>query len=175
MKRNKKIFIPVFIFATILLFLPLFFSQEFGRLKNLGLLGIFLINFLGSATIFLPVPSIISVGVGAAFYNPVLVACLAAFGSTLGEIVDFVFGYSSKEFLNLRRHSIIYWLENFIFKRYGSVIVFLFSLVPNPFFDSIGIFAGISAFPLKKFFIFVFLGRFARNLLIALFSSLFLN
>jgi uncharacterized membrane protein YdjX (TVP38/TMEM64 family) len=53
-------------------------------------------------------------------------------------------------------------------KRRGVVVVFLLSLVPNPFFDIAGGIAGALRLPLWKFLIACFLGKTPRNMLIAL-------
>jgi membrane protein YqaA with SNARE-associated domain len=172
MKKKKSLYVFLFILSTILLFLPLFFKQFFTQASQLGLIGIFLINFFSSATLFLPAPAFISVAVGGHLYNPFLVALLASLGSSLGEGTGFLFGYSSQKTIGFSsNHKVLYHLAKFIFEKYGTVLIFLFSLIPNPVFDGIGIFAGISSYSTKRFFVVVFLGRFLRNLVISYFGG----
>ncbi|OGH12088.1 MAG: hypothetical protein A2857_03125 [Candidatus Levybacteria bacterium RIFCSPHIGHO2_01_FULL_36_15] len=169
--KQKVLFGLLFVASTAIILLPLFFRTIFEGFKTLGLLGIMLINFLGSATILVPAPSIISVGVGGNLYNPLLVALFASLGASLGETVGFLFGYSSKKVLNVENHKILYHLNKFTFKKYGSVAIFVFSFIPNPFFDGIGIIVGMSSYSLKKFLFIVFMGRLLRNILVALLGS----
>ena len=168
MKRKKKLLYGlIFIFSTFIILLPLFLKPYFEQHKTLGLFEILIVSFFGSATIFVPTPSILSVGIGGTLYNPFIVALLASVGSSLGESIGYLFGHSSKEVLNLKKHKLLYYLNNFIFKKYGTLAVLIFSFIPNPFFDGIGILVGISSYSLKKFVGVVFIGRFFRNLLIA--------
>lgn len=171
-KLNRKlIYGLVFVVSILLIFLPLFFKARFEHLRALGLIGILIINFLGSATVFLPTPAIISVGIGGELYNPLLVALFASIGSSLGESTGFIFGMSSKEVLDLKKNIILNTLNKSFLKKYGAFAIFMFSLIPNPFFDGIGILVGMSSFSLVKFVSVVFVGRFLRNLLIAFLGS----
>lgn len=165
--KKKLLYSFMFVLSILIILLPVLFRTRFEEFKTLGLIGIFIVNFLGSATIFLPTPSILSVGIGGNLYNPFAVAIFASFGSSLGESVGYLFGHSSKEVLNLKKHKILYYLNDYIFKRYGTLAILVFSFIPNPFFDGIGILVGMSSFSLKKFVAIVFVGRFFRNLLIA--------
>ncbi|RJQ26938.1 hypothetical protein C4577_02385 [Candidatus Parcubacteria bacterium] len=165
--KNKLFYILLFLISASIILLPLFFKIRVQELKTLGFIGLFIINFLGSATVFFPVPSIISVGVWGNIYNPLLVALIGALGSSMGESIGYLFGSSSKEILNLKKHKFVFYFLDFLFKKLGIFIIFLASFIPNPLFDGIGILVGISSFSLKKFIVIVFLGRLLRNILIA--------
>jgi uncharacterized membrane protein YdjX (TVP38/TMEM64 family) len=52
-------------------------------------------------------------------------------------------------------------------RRRGSLVIFLLSFVPNPFFDVAGAIAGALRFPVWKFLLVCFLGKTPRNMLIA--------
>ncbi len=171
-KNNKIVYIFLFLASTLLIFLPLFFKDYMSQFGSLGIFGVFLINFFSSSTLFLPSPAIFSVAVGGNLYNPLLVALFASIGSTLGEGTGFLFGHSSKKTLGFeQKHKVMYYLSNFLFTKYGIFIIFLFSLVPNPVFDGIGIFAGIASFSAKRFLLAVFCGRLIRNIAIAYFGT----
>lgn len=86
----------VFGVAILVIALAVIFKDRLAELENLGLLGIMLINFLASATIFFPAPAIATVVVGGAVYNPLTVAVFSSFGSALGDIVGFLLGHSGK-------------------------------------------------------------------------------
>lgn len=172
MKNKTQLYILLFFISTLAIFLPLLFKDFFVHFKSLGLLGIFFINFFSGATILIPTPGILSVGVGGALYNPILVALAASLGSSLGDGIGFLFGLSSKEILNLKQYRFVLHFEKIIFSKIsGTLLIFLFSFIPNPFFDGIGLLAGMSSYSLTKFVSIVFAGRLLRNLIIAYIGS----
>lgn len=164
---SKAGIILIFVITAIFIFLPFFFKFGINDFKNLGILGIFFLNLLSSAALFFPAPVFLSVGVGGAYFNPILVALVASVGSSLGEGIGFLFGDTGGKIIDLKKRKVLYFIFHTLFKSYGTLLIFLFSLVPNPFIDGIGIFAGAANYPLKKFIIIVFLGRLTRNLIIA--------
>ncbi len=167
-KTSSKIFlISLFLLSSVLLFLPFFFDLNLKSFTAFGLVGLFLINFFGSATLFLPAPVIVSVAVAGATMNPLVVAVVAAIAAAFGESVAYIFGYSSKEVLNLKRHKRIFKYSQIIVHWKKGILIPVFAFFPNPFFDGLGILAGISDFPIKRFMIYVFLGRLVRNIGIA--------
>lgn len=167
----KKSYLLIFLLSLIVIFLAFFFQARLLQLKTLGLLGIFLINLLGSATIFLPAPAIASVVAGGMLYPPFSVALVSAVGATLGDGLGFLLGHSSKEIFMLKRHKFLYPTLKDLFHQYGSIMIFVFALIPNPVFDAIGILAGIFSFSPVRFFILLFLGRLIRNVILAQFSA----
>jgi membrane protein YqaA with SNARE-associated domain len=167
-KRNNRLILTlIFIASTAVLLVPLFFRQQLGQMQSLGLLGLFLINFFSSATLFVPTPGVISVAVASKLYPAIFVALFGALGSSLGELVGFYFGKTGFQILNGKQHKILYHLNKFIFEKYGFFILFFVALIPNPIVDGLGILAGIAGYPVYKFYIPVFLGRLLRNLIIA--------
>lgn len=141
-------------------------------MQTLGLLGLFLINFFSSATIFLPAPGMFSILSFSDIYSPVLIVFFASLGSTLGEGIGFMFGHSTREVLNIKKkHKILFHLNKFIFDKYGFAILFIIAFIPNPVVDGLGILAGMAGYPLKKFMFPVFLGRVVRNILMLMFQS----
>lgn len=167
MKRNH---ILIFLLAIALIILPFYFRDELANLKSFGLIGLFLINFFGNAIIFLPAPAIASVIAAGSIYNPLIVALVSSLGGTLGEMVGFFLGHSGKK-LFVKKHHFLFLILKDLFKSYGTVIVFVVALIPNPFFDVIGILAGFLHYSPKKFFIATFLGRILRNLILSYFGS----
>lgn len=172
-KKNKLTFILLFVVSTAILLLPLFFREQLSHMTSLGLAGLFFVNFFSSATLFLPTPGFISVAVASNIYNPILVALVGALGSSSGEAVGFIFGRTSVEVMNGRKHKILYHLNKFVFDKYGPILLFFFALVPNPIVDGLGILAGMAGYPLHKFIFSVFLGRLLRNLIIILYFGKF--
>lgn len=165
-QKSKLLFFLLFIVSSLMLFVPLFFKDELRQLTSFGLVGLFLINFFASATVFLPAPGILSVAIGAQIYEPLSVAVISALGSSAGEAVSFVFGHSSKRIFNHKKKAFFGYVSKFTFKKHGTLLIFLLALIPNPVIDGLGILAGAFGYPLKKYTILVFLGRLVRNLIL---------
>lgn len=170
-KQHKKLYFALVIILGFILFLPVFFQLKFHWLRSFGVLGVFLINLLGSATIFLPAPGLLSVGITATQTNPFIVAVFGALGASLGESTTFLFGYSSNKVLELERHKFLKKFKKKVFDRWGSAVILFFAFTPNPLFDGIGMIAGLSKFPIKKFIFLTFIGRLGRYLVIAYLTS----
>lgn len=172
-KNLLKLKYPILLLISVgVIAISFYFRAELASLGKWGLLGIFLINIIGSATLFIPAPAIATVVAGGVVFNPLLVAVVAALGSAIGDMIGFVLGRSGEEIL-FKKKSFKYNLTKDLFKQFGGIAIIIFSFVPNPFFDGIGIIAGIFAFSPKKFFIYTLLGRFFRNLLLAYLGSSF--
>lgn len=166
-KHHRKLFALAIILTTLLFFLPIFIELKYQEFRGLGLVGVFLLNLFGSATIFLPAPAFVSVGISATQSPPLFVALIAATGSTIGESATFIFGFSTTHFFDFKKHTTLFKIASFILNKWGGVFILLFSFIPNPIFDGLGILAGITNYPIKRFLLLTFVGRFLRNILIA--------
>jgi len=155
----------------IILFLPVFYQINHREFRSLGLVGVFLLNLIGSATIFLPTPAFLSVGISATTTNPLLVAFVAAFGGAIGEGTTFLFGYTSSKAFNLEKHKSLKKFKKNIFDKWGGMVILALAFIPNPLFDGIGIVAGISKYPIKRFLMLTFFGRLLRYIVIGYVSS----
>jgi membrane protein YqaA with SNARE-associated domain len=164
--------IITFILSVIVILLAFYFQSSLSGFKRLGPVGIFLINFFASATLFVPAPAIATVVAGGAIYPPFLVAFVAATGSVCGDMIGYFLGLSGRKAF-LKDHHKKYTKIQLLFKKYGGVAVFFFALVPNPIFDAIGITAGVFGYSAGKFFLLVFLGRILRDIFLAQFGSAF--
>lgn len=170
--ESKLFYAILFFFSSALLFSPLFFKIDLNSLKSFGILGVALLNFISSSTLFFPVPGFLATGIGGSLYNPLLVAIASSVGSTLGECVGFVFGHSSRKITHPKDHTFMESLYKIIHHKHGSLLIILLAFIPNPFFDAVGIVAGLALYPLKKFLMLVFIGRFARDLIVAYVGSI---
>ncbi len=157
---------------TVLAFVPiaalsltvLLFRQRIEDLSGLGLAGVFTVNLLGSGTFVLPVPGVLATFVAGKFYPPLLVGLASAAGSTLGELTGFLAGMGAEP--AVERIPLLRRVERWMQDR-GGLVIFLFALVPNPFFDFIGFAAGSMDYPLRRFLVFCSLGKAAKFLVIA--------
>jgi membrane protein YqaA with SNARE-associated domain len=154
--------------SLLLIWLAFHFQGKIGHFKSLGLLGIFLINLIGSSTLFLPAPAIASVVAGGVVYPVFLVGLVAALGASMGDMLGYFLGRSGKHvILNHTEHA---WYGKFkhLFSKFAGILIFLFALIPNPFFDGVGILAGATEYPPTRFFLLMFAGRLVRNVLLAM-------
>lgn len=157
----------MFVLSLGLIYLAFLFSERLSEFRSLGLLGIFFINFLGSATLFLPAPAIATVVAGGILYPPLAVAVVSALGSALGDVIGFLLGHSGKHVVFGKKPPKRIKAIFKQFRRFGNLLIFVAALIPNPFFDLIGIIAGALSFSLYRFFALLFLGRLIRDLLLA--------
>ncbi|RLC74997.1 MAG: hypothetical protein DRI61_15635, partial [Chloroflexi bacterium] len=50
---------------------------------------------------------------------------------------------------------------------YGALVIFILSVIPNPFFDLAGMAAGVSRFPLWRFLLACWLGKTVKTTAVA--------
>ncbi|MBM3946514.1 MAG: VTT domain-containing protein [SAR202 cluster bacterium] len=127
-----------------------------------GYPGIFLLNLIGSGGFVLPAPAFVAVCLGGSVFGlmPLLVGLVAASAETLGELTGYIAGVSSQGLLERMpmRKRIEPWVA-----RHGWAALFVFSVIPNPLFDVVGIAAGSLRFPLLKFLGVVFAGKVIKD------------
>ncbi|MFH1978711.1 MAG: VTT domain-containing protein [Candidatus Aenigmatarchaeota archaeon] len=123
-----------------------------------GYFGIFIISFIGNASIFLPVPAYIITVTFGSILNPWLVGIASALGAALGEITGYLLGRGGREVLlekyekNFKRAK--KWIETHgIFP-----VIILFAATPLPD-EVVGIMAGAINYNIKKFLLASFLGK----------------
>ena len=135
--------------------------------ESAGYPGVFLLSVIGSGTMFLPVPSLASVCVGASVLglSPLFLGLVAALGESIGELTGYLAGVSGRNVLERTR------LHNRLLpmvRRHGGLVIFLFALIPNPLFDVVGVLAGSLEYPLARFLAIAFAGKFLKDTAIAL-------
>lgn len=133
-------------------------------------LGIALLSFISSSTIFLPVPAdaIIIFSVATLGLNPILIGISGGLGSAIGELIGFFVGAGGRHVIEKKQRRIPNYVKVFVhaFKKYGFPVIVLTAFLPFPF-DIIGIIAGITGYNLKKFLLAAFIGKTVKITLIA--------
>jgi len=153
--------IVAFIIISIAIY---FLSSLLGDVEAYGYLGVFLISVMASAVIIIPIPAIAVVfGMGAVL-NPWLVGLMAGLGEPIGELTAYMAGYSGRAAMENKGFYIR--LSNWMERR-GTLVLFLFSAIPNWFFDIAGVAAGALRYPLWKYLLVVFLGKTLKGWLVA--------
>jgi membrane protein DedA with SNARE-associated domain len=162
---SRKLF-QIVVFVFILAFSVFLFviARRYLNMENFltyGYLGVFLTNLICCASILFPVPGeAINIAAGA-IMNPLMVALVATIGATIGELTSYLAGYVGRK-ITLTGYWEKYESAERWMKRYGSFSIFLFALLPILVFDLIGIIAGSTRYPLWKFILACFIGRFIR-------------
>ena len=141
-----------------------FLKDVAGGLSSFGYSGVFFLSLLGSASMILPVPGLISLCTVSAILNPFTLGLLAAIGETIGEVTGYAVGFGGKGLLDKSR--VYRWVKSWMEKR-GGLVIFIVSIIPNPLFDIVGIAAGATKYPVKKFFLIVFIGKILKGLIVA--------
>lgn len=140
------------------------FRVQLSRVQDYGYLGLFLLNVLGSATIFLPTPLFLTAFAAGAVFNPFLVAIIASVGSALGELTGYVAGVGAEELLDRdeKMRRVKGWMD-----KYGLWALFVLAAIPNPVFDTAGIIAGATGISVKKYLVVVWFGKLVKFLIIS--------
>ena len=152
--------------------------EDIQALGGYGYLGAFLISALGGATYIAPVPMtpvIFVLGTVlkpsfAPYLGPVFVGAAAGLGETIGALTIYMTGYGGGAALASSKHGkiqaiysrLLRWME-----RRGSLILFIFSAVVNPFFYPVAITAGATRFGLKKYILICIVGKTIKGITVA--------
>lgn len=161
-ERLKKRLIPILMLLLVIAITAgifYFYRHYPGRideLKSYGYLGAFLISLIFNASVIVPVGNILVLSaLGALLPLPVVVGLVGGAGAAIGEITGYMAGYSGRGIVQNRQlyRRIEGWM-----KRWGTVTIFVFSVVPFVF-DLAGIAAGVLRYPFWKFLLLCWLGR----------------
>lgn len=159
------LFVLILAVATLALtYLLMRFATTISRFSQYGYLGVFLICLISSATVILPLPGVVlwlSIVV-AMHLNPAVAAVVASIGGSLSEVTAYYVGRAGKSVIapkNSRRYQIAEkWMQ-----RHGGLTIFLFAFFPFLIMDLAGIAAGVMKYPVRKFVLYVWLGRLPRS------------
>lgn len=130
-----------------------------------GYLGVFMISFIGSASVIFPVPYTIVIFILGGMLDPLFVAISGGLGSALGEFSGYILGYYGRKIVSAeRRRKMNYMLR--IFEKHGPVTIFLFALTPLPD-DLLFIPLGVMRYPFLRAFIPALLGKIFMTFILA--------
>lgn len=142
------------------------FSKQLRDLQQFGYIGIFLLMFLGNATVLVPVPVLapLNILLGGIFSSPLLLGLTVGIASSLGELVGYLAGYSGSEIV---KSSKVYKKIELQVEKYGLWAILFLALIPNPLFDVAGVAAGALGIKWWKFLIAVTIGKTIRAIVFA--------
>lgn len=156
--------IVIVLFVIVIAF---FYREKIEEYAMTGYLGVFIACFAATSTILLPAPGIFVVIQYAQFLNPPLVVLVGGLGTSLGEMIGYALGRCGKEAVNINTdNKILKW-----FNKKAYLTIFLFSLLPLPLFDVVGIASGINKTNPIYFWLTCFAGKLIKmGLYVLLFS-----
>ena len=142
-----------------------YYRDKLEELEGYGYTAVFLVGLISNATLILPVPGLAVSSVLGAVFNPFIVGIVAGTGQALGELTGYLAGYSGQTWVDENRtyDRLVRWTD-----QYGTLMVFVLALIPNPVFDVAGLAAGALRMPLWKFFLSCVAGKIIKNALFAL-------
>lgn len=153
--KNITISILGLIFVLFVIFVAWFYRSEIENYAATGYLGVLIACIASTSTILLPAPGILVVIQYAQIFNPVIVTILGGIGTALGELIGYLLGRSGNKIVNINTQKKVFsW-----FSKKPILTVFLFSLIPLPVFDVVGIFSGVTKQNPIKFFLACFCGK----------------
>lgn len=160
-RRNTIIRIAVLVVVIGVTVLLLINRDRIKDLEQYGYPGLFLLTFLSSATVLVPVPGVLVTSALGAIFNPFWVAIVSGFGAGLGEISGYMAGFSGRGVIQkVKWHA---QMEKWI-SEYGEVTILVLSIIPNPLFDMAGITAGALKMPMWRFLVWCILGKILKML-----------
>lgn len=124
-----------------------------------GLVGLLLLSIIGNATVFIPAPVFVVACAAGPIYGPIATGVVAGVGSAIGEMTGYMAGYGGTAVLPqgqmyLRMHDLM--------RRFGPIVIFVLSALPNPAFDVGGLIAGALKMNPLAFFAATALGKVLR-------------
>lgn len=136
-----------------------FFNGIWQLLLQYSYFGVFLISFIGTASIIIPVPYtliIFSLSLTGQ-WDPILLTIAGGIGSAIGESTGYALGYFGRRIMSEERQRKMTFLVK-LFDRYGPLAIFVFALTPLPD-DLLFIPLGILRYKFYKAFIPALIGK----------------
>lgn len=139
-----------------------------------GYLGIFIVSLIGSASVFIPLPSFLAVIAAGATLNPFWVGVVAGFGAAIGELIGYLVGAGivaggkrlTHRKLNSKERHWVKRVNDWFNRGWGPAAIFLFAATPLP--DKIlGVVCGALRYDWKKFFVASLAGKILLHIVLA--------
>lgn len=130
----------------------------------IGLLVLFCLAALSTATLILPAPGLALTAIAGAAGDPIVVGLVAGLGQAVGELTGYAAGWSGRSFLpdNAATSRITSLVQ-----RRGMLVIFVLAVIPNPVFDLAGLAAGMLRMPVLRYFTAAATGKIIKNVAVA--------
>lgn len=136
----------------------------FESLSGLGYLGAFLMAWIGSTTVLLPIPHLAFTFTMGSVLVPWWIGLCAGFGDSLGELWGYIAGYAVEDLVD--RWKVYPKIEGWV-RRNGMLTIFLMGVVPMPLFDMAGMAAGATGMPVWRFYLATWSGKTIKAIVVA--------
>lgn len=138
----------------------------FENLRGLGYLGVFLMAWIGSTTVLLPIPHMAFTFTMGSVPSliPWWIGLCAGFGDSLGELWGYIAGYAVEDLVD--RWKVYPKIEGWV-RKHGMLTIFLMGSVPMPLFDMAGMAAGATGMPVWKFYLATWSGKTFKAIVVA--------
>ena len=162
--HDRRVQIAVLLLAVAVIAAVWYFRGYFSSIEAVGYPAVFLLSLLGSVSMVMPVPGLLSVCSTSVVLDPLLVGVVAGVGETIGEASGYGLGYGGGSVVEKHRAypKVKRWMEE-----RGALVIFAVSVIPNPVFDIVGVAAGAVRYPLLRFFGIVLLGKVLKGVMVA--------
>jgi len=149
-----------------------FFNGLSQLLLQYSYFGVFLISFIGTASIIIPIPYTLVIFTLSLTgqWNSALLIIAGGIGSALGESTGYALGYFGRRVIGEERQRKMTYLVR-LFDRYGPLAVFVFALTPLPD-DLLFIPLGIMKYKFYKAFIPALIGKILMIFILVNFGSI---
>lgn len=134
----------------------LFFPIDWDKIGRWGYVGVFLVVFIATASVALPIPYLFVVARASFFLDPLGVTLVAGLAGALGELSGYILGASGRELIPQNK---VFDRARTLMVKYGFWCVAFFAFVPNPVFDAIGFAAGVLKYSVWRFLLACFIGK----------------
>ena len=162
--HDRRVQIAVLLLAVAVIAAVWYFRGYFSSIEAVGYPAVFLLSLLGSVSMVMPVPGLLSVCSTSVVLDPLLVGIVAGVGETIGEASGYALGFGGGSVVEKHRAypKVKRWMEE-----RGALVIFAVSVVPNPVFDIVGVAAGAVRYPPVRFFGIVLLGKVLKGVMVA--------
>ena len=146
--------------------LVIIYANRIRDYEEIGYLGVFLLTFLGNATVLVPVPVLapLNIVLGGILTSPLLVGLTIGIASSMGELIGYLVGYAGSGIVTSSK---TYKKMEVRIKKYGLWAIFFLALIPNPLFDVAGLVAGAIGIKWWKFLLAMGAGKTVRAIIFA--------
>ena len=161
---DKRIGIALGIGSVLMMIVGFVYRNKLKHLQKYGYLGIFLISAIGNLAILSPSAPLVAAA-GGSLYNPLVVGAFAALGSVTGQLVSYSLGAAAGA--TSITESYWYRTAHKHMEKNGFLTLFVLACFPNPIIDTGGMLSGATQYPMWKFLIASFFGKWVKYTIFA--------
>ena len=168
---DKWVSIVLAVGSLLLMVVAFFYRKKLKHFKKYGYLGILLVSAVGNLAIMSPAPPIAAAAAGT-IYNPWIVGAITALGSVTGQLLSYTIGSAGEGNIS---ESYWYRMAKKHMEKNGFLTLFILAIIPNPVIDSGGIISGATSYPMWKFLMASFMGKWVKYTIIAMVGKRFIR